>query len=556
MTNKHIARRLKQTADLIELTGGNAFRARAYAGAARAVDRMDEAVLQLVEQGDLNGVQGIGKGIAAEIDVLVETGSLPSLDRIVESLPPGLLDVLRVKGLGPKKVRTLWTDLGVTSLDALEAAAASGQIASLSGFGTKTQTSILGSIERLKQYRARRRYRDAVGTVAPLLDALRSAGGVERAEVAGEVRRKMDTVGEAALVVSGDDEAIRAVLAEHAVPGDASGPFFAGTVGDGLRLRVVLADAETFAAIWWRETGSAAHVAAFTEAHGEPAEETEEAIYASAGLAFITPELREGEGGLEAAAEGSLPDLVTVADLRGSLHNHSTYSDGAHTLRQMAEAARAMGLEYFGICDHSRSLQIASGLSVERLREQGAEVRALNAEFAGDSGSAFRLFHGSECDVLRDGTLDYPDDVLADLDFVVASVHIHFNMTEAEATERIIRAVSNPHVDVLGHPTGRLLLAREGYPLDHARVIEACAAHGVAIELNANPYRLDLDWRWVRTATSQGVLISINPDAHAIDGLDDVRWGVAAARKGWLTADQCLNAKSADDFAAWLAARG
>ena len=265
--------------------------------------------------------------------------------------------------------------------------------------------------------------------------------------------------------------------------------------------------------------------------------------------------MREDDGELDAAADDTLPQLITVGDLRGTLHNHSTYSDGAHTLRQMAEAARAMGLEYFGVCDHSRSLQIANGLSIERLREQAEEVRALNAAFAADGGPPFRIFHGSECDILRDGSLDYPDDVLAELDFVVASIHSHFNMTEDEATERLIRAAEHPHVAILGHLTGRLLLSREGYPVDHSRVIAACAAHGVAIEVNANPYRLDIDWRYVREATAQGVPIAINPDAHAIDGLEDVQWGVAVARKGWLTPAQCLNAKSADDFAAWLSAR-
>ncbi|MEL6612473.1 MAG: PHP domain-containing protein, partial [Bacteroidota bacterium] len=297
-------------------------------------------------------------------------------------------------------------------------------------------------------------------------------------------------------------------------------------------------------------------VAAFVEAHGQPDEaDTEAAIYERAGLAVVPPELREGTDELQRAAAGSLPDLITLADLRGSLHNHSTYSDGAHTLRAMAEAARASGLTYFGICDHSRSLKVANGLSIERLREQIAEVRVLNAEYEAD-GVDFRVFSGSEVDVLKDGSLDYPDEVLAELDLVVASVHTHFSMTEAEATERLVRAVSHPHVHILGHPTGRLLLRREGYPLDHAAVIEACAAHGVALELNANPYRLDLDWRHVRAATDAGVLIAINPDAHSIEQLDLIRWGVAVARKGGLTAAQCLNAMGRDAFAAWLVAKG
>ncbi len=560
MTNKQIARRLKHTADLIELTGGNAFRVRAYAGASRTVDRLDEAALQLVERDELTDVPGIGKGIAADIVALVRTGSFETFDRLTESLPPGLLDVLRVKGLGPKKARALWTGLGVTSLADLEEAAVTGQIVDLDGFGRKSQETILANVEQLKLYRARRRYYEALGTVAPLVRTLRATPGVERAEIAGELRRAFETVGEAELVVAGDEAAIRAVLAEAAESDDDSEAFFSGVI-DGLRLRIHHTAADDFAVAWWRHTGSAEHVRAFTDAYGEPVGETETAIYERAGLALVPPELREGDGELEAAAGNALPDLVTVADLRGTIHNHSTYSDGAHTLRQMAEAARARGLEYFGLCDHSRSLVIANGLSVERLRAQAEEVRALNAEFAelapaeAGGGPPFRIFHGTECDILADGSLDYPDDVLAELDLVVASVHTGFNMTEAEATERIVRAVSNPHVHVLGHMTGRLLLAREGYPVDHLAVIEACAEHGVAIELNANPYRLDMDWRWIREATARGVLIASNPDAHATDGLDDVQWGVAAARKGWLTAEHCLTAKSADAFSDWLAAR-
>ncbi len=558
MTNKSIARHLKQTADLIELTGGNAFRARAYGSASRTVDRMDESVLQLVERGEMTEVQGIGKGIADDIASLVTTGSFETLDELIETLPPGLLDVLRIKGLGPKKVRALWTQLGVTTLDDLEEMAATGRIAELEGFGKKSQDTILDNLHQLRRYRARRRYFEALDAVAPLMQALRTHAGIERAELAGALRRKLETVAEADLVVAGDADALRSLLARHAAPSDAADDvFFAGTLPDGLDLRVYHAESDDFPRMWWQHTGSAEHVTAFVDRYGEPGEVTDEAaIYENHGLTWIPPELREDRGELAAAAsDGDLPRLIAAGDLRGTLHNHSTYSDGAHTLRQMAEAARAMGLGYFGVCDHSRSLQIANGLSVERLREQSEEVRALNAAFAADGGPPFRIFHGSECDILRDGSLDYPDDVLAELDFVVASTHSHFNMTEDEATERLIRAAEHPHVAIMGHLTGRLLLSREGYPVDHSRVITACAAHGVAIEVNANPYRLDMDWRYVREATAQGVLIAINPDAHAVDGLEDVQWGVAVARKGWLTPEQCLNAKSADEFAAWLASR-
>jgi DNA polymerase (family X) len=392
----------------------------------------------------------------------------------------------------------------------------------------------------------------------PLLAALRAAPGIVRSEAAGALRRRSETVDRVELVVQGDPEALRAALAPLTLPDGEppDGAAYSGRLPDGLPLLAYRAEPQDFGRTLWTRTGSEAHLAAFAERYGAPEEAASEGeVYARAGLSPIPPELREGEGELEAAEAGTLPALITVDGLRGSLHNHSTYSDGAHTLREMAEAARRMGYGYFAICDHSRSLKIANGLPIERLREQGEKVRALNEAFASDGGPAFRVFHGSEVDILQDGSLDYPDEVLEELDFVVASVHVGFEMTEAEATARIVRAVENPYVDVLGHPTGRLLLRREGYPINHSAVIEACAAHGVAIELNANPYRLDMDWRYLREATAQGVLIAINPDAHAVEGLEDVTWGVAAARKGWLTAEQCLNALPLEAFAAWLAAR-
>jgi DNA polymerase (family 10) len=316
---------------------------------------------------------------------------------------------------------------------------------------------------------------------------------------------------------------------------------------------------DRFGTDWWLRTGSAEHVAAVRDHASISGNATllddpvahEAALYEAAGLPAIPPELREGRGEVDAATSGALPSLLTTGELRGSLHNHSTYSDGAHSLRDMAETARDMGLSYFGICDHSQSLQVADGMTPDEVREQQVEIRTLNEEFA-TRDRPFRIFSGIESDILKDGSLDYEEDVLESFDFVVASVHTGFNMTESEATERVVRAVENPHTRILGHPTGRLLLVREGYPLDHERVIDACAEHEVAIELNANPYRLDLDWRYIRRATEAGVLISINPDAHATGELEYVRWGVAVARKGWLTAANCLNAKSLTEFTEWI----
>jgi DNA polymerase (family 10) len=554
MTNKAVARHLQLAADLIELTGGNAFRARAYASAGRRIERMDEAVEALADADALTDLVGIGKGLAAEVGELLATGRLPAVTEILQTLPPGLLDVLRVKGLGPKKVRTLWQELAVTSLDDLEAAAVAGRVAALPGFGKKTQQNVLDQIERLQAYAGQAHYAQVADEVEALLRAVRAADGVTRADVAGAFRRQLEVVDAVVLVVEAGADAVRAALAGLGVPLQPDGDgALRGTLPFGLPLVVHPATPDGYGRVLWAATGSEAHVEAFVERFGKPHEAArEEVVYTSVGLPAVPPALREGAGELEAAARGALPRLITVEDFRGTLHNHTTASDGTATLREMAEAARALGLEYLGVADHSRSLKIANGLSVERLLAQGEEIAALNAAYEAE-GVPFRLFSGTECDVLGDGALDFPDDVLARLDLVVASIHSLFKLGVEEQTARLVRAAENPHVDVLGHPTGRLLLRRDGYAIDHEAVIAACARTGTAIELNANPWRLDLDWRWLHRATDAGVLIAINPDAHATIELANVRWGVAVAQKGWLTPAQCLNTKSAAALTAWLA---
>jgi len=556
VTNKAIARHLRLAADLIELTGGNAFRARAFGSAARTIERMDEPAAALAAEGSLTEVAGIGKGLADEIAALVETGRLGVVAEILAVLPPGLLDVLRVKGLGPKKVRVLWQELDVTSLDALEGAAVSGRIAALSGFGKKTQQNILEQVERLRTYAGKARYADVYDEVDALLRAVRALPAVARADVAGAFRRQMEVVEEIVVVAAGEAPALREALAHLGLRVETDGEVVArGHLPAGLPVRVLHAAPEGYGRTLWAATGSDQHVEQFVHHAGMPgAARDEVTIYAAAGLPFIPPPLREGDGEVEAAAKNALPRLLTVEDLKGSLHNHTTASDGTDTLEEMVRAARARGFEYLGVCDHSQSLKIASGLSVDRLLAQIEEIHTLNARLEAE-GVRFRVLTGTECDILADGELDYPDEVLEKLDHVVASIHSLFKLGIAEQTRRLVRAVESGRVDIMGHLTGRLLLRRDGYRVDHEEVLAACAAHGVAVEVNANPYRLDLDWRWVRRAAEQGILISINPDAHSTGELDNDRWGVAVAQKGWLTPAQCLNAKSADDLLAWLRAR-
>ena len=542
---------------MIDLTGGNPHRSRALGNAGRTLERIDERVVDLLEQGTLTSIRGIGDRLANQIQEIVDTGTFEAREELLGAIPAGVLDIMRVKGLGAKKARAIWQQLNIISLTELEHAAASGQLASLDGFGQKTQDNILKNIVLLKSYSSKGRYADVLSMLASPLEALKTAPGIDQVWITGELRRKMETIEHVELVVQSssppDVQKACETVWNPTEPFSRDDARIQGTLPNGIPITVHITGAANAGTVLWKTTGSPAHCEAFEDAHGPAADVQDEGVlYEKANLPHIPPELREHTGELELT---ELPALITTSDLNGTLHNHSTYSDGAHTLQQMADRSREMGLSYFGICDHSRSLVVANGLSIERVQQQQDEIKALNASYAEAQGQPFKIFSGIESDILADGSLDYPDDVLHTFDFVVASVHTRMNMAVDEATSRLIKAIENPYTRILGHPTGRILLVREGYPIDYERVLDACAAHGVAIELNANPYRLDLDWRWIRTATEKGILISINPDAHAMDGLYDVQWGVEVARKGWLTAEQCLNALSLDAFEQWVANR-
>ena len=568
MDNRALIRAFRLTAQLMELHEENPFKIRAYEGTANALEQLTVPVADLDRTG-LPDRTGLSKTAAAKVAEMLDTGSFEELTRLLAATPPGVVELLKVKGIGPKKIRSLWKELGIEDAGQLREAAQNDEVSKLKGFGQKTQQTILEALAFTDQSRGKLLYPQAETLAHDLLARLQATAGVTEAAVAGEVRRRLETVETVVLVVATTDAAA-AHAQLNALDGltpdpRRSGPFaWRGTAtASGVKVDVLLVAPAVFTNQLLLSTAAAAHLSEVLSDAPQPGQPTtlrqwlqreqfasESALYERAGLQYVEPELREGLGELALARENQLPQLLEDGDLRGSLHNHSTYSDGNHSLREMATFLRGQGYEYLGICDHSQAAHYANGLPPERVQQQQREIDELNQELA-----PFRIFKGIESDILSDGSLDYPPAVLETFDFIVASVHSNLKMDERKATARVLRAIENPYTTMLGHPTGRLLLRREGYPLDHKAVIDACAQHNVIIEINANPYRLDLDWRWVRYALDKGVSLSINPDAHHTDGYADMRYGVFMGRKGGLTKDMTFNAKSAVEAANYFARR-
>ncbi|RSK45813.1 DNA polymerase/3'-5' exonuclease PolX [Hymenobacter perfusus] len=568
MDNRALIRAFRLTAQLMELHEENPFKIRAYEGTANALEQLSVPVADLDRTG-LPDRTGLSKTAAAKVAEMLDTGSFEELTRLLAATPPGVIGLLGIKGIGPKKIRSLWKELGIEGPEQLREAAQNDEVSKLKGFGQKTQQAILEALDFTDQSRGKLLYPPAEELALDLLNRLNATAGVEQAAVAGEVRRRLETVETITLVVATTQlAAVHQLLntLDGLTPDPRrSGPFAwrGSATASGVKVEIVLVAAPDFTNQLLLSTAAEAHLSEPLVQELQPGQPatlrqwlkrerfaTEPALYQRAGLQYVEPELREGLGELGLARENKLLPLLEDADLRGSLHNHSTYSDGNHTLREMATFLRDQGYEYLGICDHSQAAHYANGLPPERVRQQQREIDELNQELA-----PFRIFKGIESDILSDGSLDYPPAVLETFDFIVASVHSNLKMDERKATTRVLRAIENPYTTMLGHPTGRLLLRREGYPLNHKAVIDACAQHKVIIEINANPWRLDLDWRWVRYALDQGVQLSINPDAHHTNGYADMRYGVFMGRKGGLTKDMTFNAKSVDEIAAYFAER-
>jgi DNA polymerase (family 10) len=552
MDNKELAARFKLLADLIELTGGNDFKAKAYQSAAFKLSKWPADIFALPEA-EIDSIQGIGAGILTKIREIKQTGSIAELDALLEQVPAGVVEMLSIKGIGAKKVRLIWQELEIETVGELLYACHENRLAKLKGFGEKTQAEVVKSIEFRQANVGRLKYYKAEAIANTFLDAFSIALEGRRVEVTGEVRRKMEVVDVIEWIAEDSAEDILVALlsaTEGVMFVESDGDAITFKLNQAYNCKIHLAPIEEFTYRWWVTTGSAHHInlVGYT---GEETIETEEEIYESRGLNYIAPELREGRDEVELAATIEVSEeLLEYDDIKGMLHNHSTYSDGLHSLRDMAVYCKEQGWEYLGICDHSQTAVYAGGLKPERIIEQHAEIDKLNAELA-----PFKILKGIESDILGDGSLDYTDEVLSSFDFVVASIHQGFKMSAEQATARLIKAIENPHTTILGHPTGRLLLSRPGYPVNHEAIIDACAKHGVVIELNANPNRLDMDWRWIKYATDKGVMISINPDAHAKEGYHDTYYGVCAARKGYLKPNQTFNCFSLIEIEEYLAKR-
>jgi DNA polymerase (family X) len=571
MNKKEIAAILDEMGTLLELKGENPFRSRAYHNAAQVIGTLNEDIGKLISENTLTSVKGIGAGLSLIIVDLYTTEKSKQYEELRASIPDGVLEMLRIQGLGPKKVKLLFDKLHIQSISELKTACNEHKLMKVEGFGEKTEENILKGIAHLEHSSDKHLYPKAKEAADRIVSLLKSLKQVKQCEVAGSLRRRKEVIGDIDILVTAAEKDRDIIFKTFLTHPDVVSTIAAGETKSSVILKSgihcdlrVVANAEfPFALNYF--TGSKEHnveMRSLARTFGwslneydfsivddkakkkkiqkPPVCKTEADIYRALGLMFVPPELRENTGEVEAVQNKSIPNLIEEKDLLGTFHCHTTSSDGINSLEEMVNAAKQLGWEYLGIADHSQAAAYAGGLKPDRARAQIKAIAKLNEQLQG-----FRVFAGVECDILPDGSMDYDDTLLAQFDYVVASIHSKFKMTEAEATQRIVKALKNKHVTILGHPTGRLLLEREGYPLNLDEIITVAGDLGKCIEINAHPMRLDLDWRYVKFAKEHGVMIAINPDAHNTEGLQDVKYGVGIARKGWLEAKNVLNTNSA-----------
>ncbi len=551
MDNKSISKVLHKTAQLLELHEANPFKVRSYQNAAFNLERLTQPLVSIpMEQ--WKDVNGIGKNLNDKLADIVEKGTFNELEELIEKTPTGILELLEVKGVGPKKIRQLWLEYKIENVDDLLIAAQEGKLAKWKGFGEKTQKTILENLLFSKKQSGKIFFSYAEQLAQEITENLSKV--FTQIAPAGEVARYFDVVEKLQFVVVSEYDLFFDTLEKldgFEIDLKKSGPYIIRGIIKGFEVQTefILSEKHNFGNTLMYLNSDIDHLNRTNETGLSLSEllkrkdfENEVEIYRDYGTRFIPAEIRDGMVEWDLLEKNRIDDLISDKDLRGTLHNHSTYSDGKNSLKEMALGAKELGLEYLGISDHSKSAFYANGLIEERIEQQHAEIDILNKDLA-----PFKIFKGIESDILNDGSLDYDDTVLASFDFIVASIHSGLSMDEKKATERLLRAIENPYTTILGHPTGRLLLKRKGYPINHKMIIDACAQNNVIIEINANPWRLDLSWEWVAYALEQGVMLSINPDAHELKGYKDMHYGVCVGRKGGLTKSRTFNALSAEE---------
>lgn len=548
MSNKEIAKVFQFLGDIMELHGENPFKIRSYQNAYLTLRKLERPLTEM-GAAEISAIKGVGQAIAEKIRELLDTGKMNTLQQYLDKTPEGVQEMLHIKGFGPKKIKVIWSELGIETIGELLYAVNENRLLELKGFGEKTQNELRQQLQYFLKSRNQFHFATLEKEGLQILEALQKALPELKMEFTGAFRRCANVL-ESIDILLGSKTEIEPVLTKIGLQSIQSQADHTSALSTNeYPVRIFQCAATEFGSKQFKYSATPNFMQAFLEKYPdqdfrELADETE--IFAKVNQFFIPAELREEAWGLTR----QIPILVEAKDIKGVVHTHSTYSDGINTLREMAEYSKQQGYEYLVMSDHSKSAFYANGLQPERVLNQMSEIDALNLELA-----PFRIFKGIESDILNDGSLDYPEDILSKFEVIIASVHSNLRMDETKATQRVIKAVENPYTRILGHPTGRLLLSRQGYPLDHQKVIDACAANGVAIELNASPYRLDLDWTWIPYALDKGVLISINPDAHSRQGIHDIHYGVLSARKGALSAEQCLNAKGVNDFVMWINSR-
>jgi DNA polymerase (family 10) len=581
LTNREIADIFERVATLLEIKGEIIHRVLSYRRAGETIRELPRDLHAIAAEGTLTDIPGIGDTLAAKINEMLETGKLEFYEKLTKEIPAGLVDIVHINGVGPKKAKLFWKELNITTIPDLEAAARGGKLRDLAGMGTKSEQKIIEGIESLGRQTGRTPLGVALPAAQAILDKLLTIPGALEGAVAGSIRRARPTIGDVDLLVASDDatpimdafvkmEQVGRILGhgptkssvellnglqvdlrvlEKARWGTALN-YFTGSQAHNIRMREIAL-----------KKGLSLNEHAFSpvDKDGKIIEDapkilcaTEEEVYATVGLPWIPPELREDSGEIEAAQAGKLPKLITMDDMRADLHMHTLASDGTLSVREMAEEAFKRGRQYIVITDHSRSLGIANGLSIERLLAQQEEVRKVDAEL----GGRIRVFHGTEMDINADGSLDFPDDVLAQLDFVIASLHVSLRQPREQITQRMLSAINNPHVDLIGHPRAQYIPDREPADLDMDAVFTAAQKSGIALEINANPRRLDLEAQYARRAVEMGIPLSINTDAHSPDHMDLMMYGVMTARRGWVTAESVINTWPLERFLNWTQNRG